>query len=86
LNRGLARWHRGYNRSKWKEIPAFDGGRVSWYHHRPMSKETKDQPDSRLFDLRNVERNIKRGLITRKDYDKHLKALNDAKDKIRRED
>ena len=51
-----------------------------------MSKETKDQPDSRLFDLRNVERNIKRGLITRKDYDKHLKALNDAKDKIRRED
>ncbi len=51
-----------------------------------MSKETKDQPDAKLFDLRNVERNIKRGLITRKDYEKYLKSLGDAKDKIRRED
>jgi hypothetical protein len=32
----------------------------------------------RFFDRRVVERNIKKGLITRKDYDKHLKALNDT--------
>jgi hypothetical protein len=38
-------------------------------------------PDPRLFDLRTVERNIKRGLITRKDYEKHLKAIHDAKEK-----
>ncbi len=43
---------------------------------------SKDGIDPRLFDLRNVERNIKRGLITRKDYDKYLKSLGDAKDKI----
>jgi hypothetical protein len=32
----------------------------------------------RLYDRRVVERNIKKGLTTRKDYDKHLKALNDT--------
>jgi hypothetical protein len=28
-----------------------------------------------------VERNIKKGLITRKDYEKHLKSLDDVADK-----
>jgi hypothetical protein len=51
-----------------------------------MTKDTKDQHDPRLFDLRNVERNIKRGLITRKDYEKYLKNLTDAKDKIRNDE
>ena len=32
----------------------------------------------RLFDRRVVERNIKKGLITRKDYEKHLKSLSDV--------
>jgi len=32
----------------------------------------------RLYDRRVVERNIKKGLVHRKDYDKHLKALNDS--------
>ncbi len=36
-----------------------------------------------LFDRRIVERNIKRGLITRKDYEKYLKSLSDAADKVR---
>jgi len=31
-----------------------------------------------LFDLRTIERNIKRGLITRKDYERFLKSLPDA--------
>ena len=35
----------------------------------------------RLYDRRTIERNIKKGLITRKDYEKFLKALEDAKDK-----
>jgi hypothetical protein len=38
--------------------------------------------DPRLFDVRTVERNIKRGLVTRKEYEKHLKSLADATDKV----
>jgi hypothetical protein len=45
------------------------------------SKETKDKEGDRLYDVRLLERNIKRGLLTRKDYDKHLKSLPDVKDK-----
>ena len=41
----------------------------------------QDSRTSRLFDRRTVERNIKKGLITRKDYEKHLKALEDVADK-----
>lgn len=42
-----------------------------------MSRD--DEPKNpRLFDRRVVERNIKKGLVTRKDYDKHLKALVDT--------
>jgi hypothetical protein len=37
--------------------------------------ETKN---SRLFDKRTVERNIKKGLIGRKDYEKHIKTLEDV--------
>jgi hypothetical protein len=46
-------------------------------------KDAKEVQDVRLFDARVVERNIKRGLITRKDYDKFLKNLGDAKDKLK---
>jgi hypothetical protein len=42
----------------------------------------EDVKDVRLFDIRTVERNIKRGVITRKDYEKHLKSLADASDKV----
>jgi hypothetical protein len=42
-----------------------------------MTRE-EDVKDARLFDLRTVERNIKRGLITRKDYERYLKSLPDA--------
>jgi len=40
-----------------------------------------DPKAARLFDRRTVERNIKKGLITRKDYEKHLKTLDDVGDK-----
>jgi hypothetical protein len=38
----------------------------------------EDAKNLRLVDRRVVERNIKKGLITRKDYDKHLKSLADT--------
>ncbi|MGA7741009.1 MAG: hypothetical protein ABSF35_06200 [Polyangia bacterium] len=49
---------------------------------------TRDEeaPDPSLFDRRIVERNIKRGLITRKDYEKFLKSRPDASDNIRSPD
>ena len=46
------------------------------------STRDPDAKNIRLFDVRTVERNIKKGLITRKDYDKHLKALEDAQEKV----
>ena len=45
-----------------------------------MSREA-DAKNLRLYDRRTIERNIKKGLITRKDYEKFLKSLDDAKDK-----
>ena len=41
----------------------------------------QDVKASRLLDRRTVERNIKKGLLTRKDYEKHLKSLDDVADK-----
>jgi len=41
----------------------------------------QDPRTARLYDRRTVERNIKKGLITRKDYEKHLKSLDDVGDK-----
>jgi hypothetical protein len=45
-----------------------------------MSKEKQD--DVRTYDLRTLERNFKRGILSRKEYEKHLKSLPDAKDKV----
>ena len=46
-----------------------------------MSRD-EDVKNPRLFDRRVVERNIKKGMITRKDYEKHLKSLADSTEKI----
>ncbi len=45
---------------------------------------TRDEEvkDARLFDVRIVERNIKRGLITRKEYERFLKSLPDVAEKV----
>ena len=45
-----------------------------------MSRDA-DAKSARLFDRRTVERNIKKGLITRKDYEKYLKGLGDVTEK-----
>jgi hypothetical protein len=46
-----------------------------------MSRD-EEVRDLRLFDLRTVERNMKRGLVSRKDYERFLKSLPDAAEKI----
>ena len=45
-----------------------------------MSRDAEAK-NLRLYDRRTIERNIKKGLISRKDYEKFLKSLDDAKDK-----
>jgi hypothetical protein len=42
-----------------------------------MSRDAEAKND-RLFDKRTIERSIKKGLLTRKDYEKHLKSLEDV--------
>ena len=42
-----------------------------------MSRDA-DPKVTRLFDKRTVDRNIKKGLVTRKDYEKHIKGLEDV--------
>ena len=46
-----------------------------------MSRD-EEVKDVRLFDLRIIERNIKRGLITRKEYERFLKSLPDVAEKV----
>lgn len=46
-----------------------------------MSRD-EEAKNLRLFDRRVVERNIKKGLVTRKDQEKYLKSLPDAADKV----
>ena len=49
-----------------------------------MSRDPEAKPDpklARIYDKRTVERNIKKGLLTRKDYEKHLKSLEDVAEK-----
>jgi len=38
--------------------------------------------ESKKFDKRNIERNIKTGIITQKDYEIYLSRLPDASDKL----
>jgi hypothetical protein len=43
-----------------------------------MSSPTESAPKQIVFDIRTVERNIKKGHTTRKEYEKYLKALPDV--------
>ena len=40
----------------------------------------KSEFDESLFDLRVVEKNLRSGLISRKDYEKYLKSVEDDAD------
>lgn len=49
-----------------------------------MSRDADAKTDpklTRLYDKRTVDRSIKKGLLSRKDYEKYLKALDDVADK-----
>jgi hypothetical protein len=46
------------------------------------STREADAKIQRLFDVRTLERNIKKGLTTRKDYEKYLKGLADAAENV----
>ena len=46
--------------------------------HVARASDPKSHPP---YDKRTVERNIKKGLISRKDYEKHLKTLEDVGEK-----
>lgn len=49
-----------------------------------MSRDADAKTDpklTRLYDKRTVDRNIKKGLLSRKDYEKYLKTLDDVADK-----
>jgi hypothetical protein len=45
-----------------------------------MSREAEAK-NERLYDKRTVDRSIKKGLLSRKDYEKHVKGLEDIADK-----
>jgi hypothetical protein len=53
-----------------------DHGRGTIKEESVATKKTVE--DMRLFDRRAVERNIKRGYITREQYEAHLKGLESA--------
>lgn len=42
---------------------------------------TIKQDDPRFWDVRTLERRLRKGQITKKDYEKHLKSLDDVADK-----
>ena len=49
-----------------------------------MSRDADAKTDpklTRLYDKRTVDRSIKKGLLSRKDYEKYLKALDDVAEK-----
>jgi hypothetical protein len=43
---------------------------------------TITRDDSRYWDVRTLERRLRRGQLTKKDYEKYLKALPDSHDKV----
>ena len=42
---------------------------------------TITREDPRFWDVRTLERRLRRGQVTKKDYEKHLKTVPDAADK-----
>src|SRR5262249_7189930 len=57
--------------------------RSTWVRSMTKDKDAKEGHDFRNHDTRIIERSMKRGLISRKDYEKYLKSLPDSKDKVR---
>ncbi len=43
---------------------------------------TISKEDPRFWDIRTIERRMRKGLVTKKEVDKHTKSLDDSKDRI----
>lgn len=43
---------------------------------------TISREDPRFWDIRTIERRVRKGVVTRKDVDKHIKSLDDSKDRV----
>ena len=43
-------------------------------------EEASDKNPVRIYDVRTLERNLRRGLLSKKDYEKFLKSLPDRSD------
>ena len=43
---------------------------------------TISREDPRFWDVRTLERRIRKGMINRKDVEKHLKTIDDSKEKV----
>jgi len=43
---------------------------------------TISREDPRFWDIRTLDRRVRKGLLHRKDVDKHLKSLEDSKDRV----
>ena len=43
---------------------------------------TLSREDPRFWDIRTVERRIRKGILTKKEVEKHVKGLEDSKDRV----
>ena len=43
---------------------------------------TISREDPRFWDIRTIDRRIRKGVITRKDVEKHTKGIEDSKDRV----
>ena len=43
---------------------------------------TISRDDARFWDIRTLERKVRKGLVNRKDVEKHLKGLDDSAERI----
>jgi hypothetical protein len=43
---------------------------------------TISREDPRFWDIRTLERRVRKGVVSKKDIEKHVKSLDDSKDRI----
>ena len=66
-------------------VAGFDSGRSASYKSAPLAClsrcDVTDSFDPKLFDKRVAQRYIKKGVLSEKDFEKHLKSLPDLAEK-----
>lgn len=43
---------------------------------------TISREDPRFWDIRTIERRVRKGLVTKKEIEKHAKSVEDSKDRV----